>query len=379
METLQLPGFDTLSTQLVQELYDPANQLISDPKLANADSRQVFAAFILDLYGMSPESLEALLPALVCDAVESGLDTEEVLIARAEKLVDVEELVVPSVQNLVERTQQQAKDTLEQIGIERIPPKKRALYASARIAQAAYDGKRRKTGEPYYEHPKRAAAMALHIFNKLKEEGYVIEPEFRDAVICTALLHDATEETIRSCKYYDPDRPKGFSPLLVREVFHQTDNPHGYIVANSLRLMTHYAKHDWAPDYETYVKLGSADFIFDLVKPLDMGDNLLHPKPITEDMDSRILEKIHDKRALYTELIGTLAINAAQHTDNADNKLWSPRYFAILRSIELDDMPDMIQDLNVHIYGSNEEPVYKTAGRLRPGSSVSELIFQEAI
>lgn len=378
MEPLQLPGFDKLPTQIAQELYDPAHRLVSDPALK--DSHEAFATFILDLYELTPETTGILLPCLISDAVESGLDTEEVLLARAEKQpevsdLDLHEIIIPSVKHLVEGAQRQASHILEILDIERVGPNKRTLYAADQIAQASYEGKTRKTGEPYYQHPKRAAAMALFIFSQLEEEGYEVEPEFKDAVICATLLHDATEETIRSCKYYSPDRPKGFSPLLVREIFRQTGNRHGQTVANSLRLMTHYAKLEWAPDYETYVQLGSSDFIFDLVKTLDMGDNLLHPKPITENMGRDAKDKIDRKRTLYSKLIGTMAINAAQRSDSTNNRIWSPRYFEIFRTIGLEKVPAMVQELNMYIYGDTEEIPLDTAENLRPGMDEQKFSF----
>jgi hypothetical protein len=336
--------------QLAQELYDPAGRLTSEAALAGRFEE--FAGFVLNLYGVDFEAAPELLPSLACDAVESGIDEEE-LTARA-RVFGAAELVAPSLQEVIGRARQQATDLLQTIGIKEVPEDKRTVVAADSIARASYADKTRKSNDPYYTHPKRAAAMGLHILNRLEKEGYTIEPEFKDAVISTALLHDATEETIRSCKYYDPSRPEGFSPLLVREVFRQTGNPHGRIVANSLRLMTHYAKQPWAPDYRTYVMLGSSDFIFNLVKPLDMYDNLrIDPKPATRPGDE---DKIRDKQALYEACIEMLSINAPRHTDNSLNKVWARRYFDILRSIEPADLPKMVETLDAYIYTNQSEP-----------------------
>jgi hypothetical protein len=378
LETLQLPGFSTLSTQLALELYDPDNRLESDPTLA--DKHQAFATHIFKLYGIDPDvpgSSETLLPALIFDGVESGLDSEKVLIGRAERVVDVKKLIVPNVRSLLKNADQHADDILRGIGIKKIPRQRRTVYASARIAQAAYDGKVRKTGERYYEHANRAAAMGLYILNQLETEGYKVRPKVKSAVVSSALLHDATEETIRSCKYYSPDRPRVYSPLLVRKIFQKTGNPYGREVANSLRLMTHHAKQDWAPDYEAYVRLGSTDFIFSLVKPLDMQDNLNNPKP-TEGLDKAAKDKIRGKRALYKRLIGNIAVNAAQRTDDPDQRLWVPRYFQLLKSINPADVPDMVKDLNLYIYGDPVEPAFKSIKTSPPGEPVTELEFSAA-
>ena len=354
METLQRSGLDALSAKLAGELHDPTGQLGFAPE--QTDDHRKFADFISELYGVDPTSSAELLPPLTYDALESGLKTRQTMLEQAENTAGMSELVVPGIKRLIHGAEQQARDILDQIGIEKVPPEKRTLYACDRIANAAHAGQRRKTGEPYYRHPKRAAAMVLHVFNRLEEMGYAVEPKFKDAVLCTALLHDAGEETIRSRKYHDPDRQKGFSPLLVREIFKQTNNPYGDIVANSLRLLTRHTKQTWTPDYEKYVMLGSVDFIFDLVKPADIHDNLLHPKPITEDMDIKAIEDILKKREQYQELIGRLAMITVQRSNNTGDRRWSHHYFEMLRDIQLDDIPDMIRDLNMYMYGSAEEP-----------------------
>lgn len=345
MNTLQQADFDILSIQLAQELYDPAGRLATDPSLA--EHQPHFATFILDAYGLEAPS-EQLLPAVVCDAAESGFE-EEGLLERA-RAFGAEELVVPSLRAVTDRARRQASDILTATDSHELLPSKRTLVAADYIARAAYANKTRRSGSPYYTHPQQAAAMVLHVFNVLEQEGYVIEPEFKDAVICTELLHDATEETVRSCKYYDPSRPEGFSPLLVREVFTQSGNPHGRIVANSLRLMTHYAKQPWAPNYQHYVSLGSSDFIFCLAKASDMYHNLyIDPKPATKPGDE---EKIRTKQQLYAADIELLSVSAPQRTDNWKNQAWARRYFDVLRNIEPQAIPKMVEGLDMYIYGA---------------------------
>lgn len=342
LDVYPLADIDPLSMQLAQELYDPTGRL-ANPEMHTLGPR--FASFILDTYGV--EAPEMLLPALVCDAAESGMH-EGGLLERA-KAFGAENLVIPSLGRVTERAQQQAAVVIEQIAGS-VAPEKYTLAASDLIAQGAYAGKTRKTGAPYYNHPKQTAAMTFHIFSQLEAQGFTIEPQFKDAVVAVAVLHDATEETARSCKYYDPNRPEGFSPLLIRQVFNQTGNPHGRIAANSLRLMTHYAKQPWAPTYPEYVALGSSDFIFCLAKPCDMLHNwLIDPKPITGPENE---QKIRAKQAMYQAGIVFLSITAPQRTDNPQNAAWARRYFDILRGIEPADVPSMVESLDRYIYST---------------------------
>lgn len=290
-----------------------------------------------------------LLPAIFSDAVESGFD-EEGLVTRA-RHVNAEDLVIPSLNEITDRARTQAQDVLSQIGAETLPEDKRTLVAADFIAKKSYEGKERKTGTPYYYHPKRAAAMALHIFDQLQGEGYDIDRTLIDTVVCAEFLHDATEESIRSCKYFDPDRPESFSPLLIREIFTLTDNPRGKEIANSLRLMTHYAQQPWAPSYQRYISQGSSDFIFCLAKAPDMWDNLhIEPKP-TAGLERAKRQKIYRKRVTYKNSIEELSRTAPWRTHNPENSAWARRYFDILRSIEPEDVPEMVENLDNYIYG----------------------------
>jgi len=309
------------------------------------------AGFLGTLYGVNevnPGKEDRLLGSLISDAYESATLDRRSLTARAH-VIGASALAEERMSLLDTQIDAQAEGIIAALPANLLP-ERRLLAAANAIAQKAYAGKTRKSGTPYYEHPRRVAAMGFHILGQLETDGFTIDSDFKDIVVADGLLHDASEETIRSCRYYDPHRPESFSPHLVQRTFEKLGSPYAPLAATGLRLMTHYTHEPWMPTYQEYYMIGSSDFIFCLVKALDMYDNLhVDPKPLPENAPDKV-RHIKGKQRLYAEGMQYLSIAAGQRTDSPDNVAWTPRFFTILRGIKASDMPELTTQLDEHIY-----------------------------
>ncbi len=335
------PTVEILGSQLTQELFDPLGKA---NRPGNELLKQDLGVFVVANYGQESDTPIRTLQSLVNDAAESGID-EDGLVERA-RTYGVEELVIPSLSEVTERAHTQAEATLSEAIGDR-PKLRMTLVASDHIAQRAYEGKWRRSGGEYYTHPKQAAALMRYVYGQLREEGFQIDDDFEQASESATLLHDATEETIRSCKYFDPDRPESFSPLMVREVFRGTGNKYAKEVANTLRLMTHYAEHKWAPTYPEYISLGSSDFMFCLAKACDIWHNLsIDPKQPRDVADEA---KIDAKQDMYRAGLELLSIAAPQRTRDPRYQAWARRFFEILKTTTPVMMDQLTSDFDAFI------------------------------
>lgn len=324
--------------------------------------------FMLDIYGPQVMSSEdRLANAVMGDLTASGTASESEL-AMLSTGFDAPDIALGSVIRVYVETQQHAQGFLDQIRV--LSPEKRLLITCDQLSRKASEHipPRQTSGEPFYTHPQRIAAMIHHTFNRLRAEGYYVDPAFQDAMIIGGLLHDAPEDTLRAGKYYEPDSQGVVSPLLVKHLLELSGNPYADKIGSTLYSLSHMKQREWMPSYSQYVEMGSHDFGFTIIKYADSHDNLvIEPKIAPEEPETpeeiERAYKIHEKQALYHAAHLILKKQGVRKAYNRPDRTWAARYFEIMNDIRQKDTGPMVVDLMQHMYG-NDQPNTKAEPEL---------------
>ncbi|HTE57170.1 MAG TPA: hypothetical protein VK694_00340 [Verrucomicrobiae bacterium] len=339
--TGSLPAFTEAQLELADMTFNPMNRREATP--------EVMGTYLTDIYGRELcQDRLMLTGALAVDAFISVPISEEQL---TDMFSGIEaDIVADGLEGANSRTKTQIQEALAQS--EGVPDEKKLMAVSDALAQKAYEGVFRKTGSTHHSHAFAAAAMAHHVFGKLRTEGHEIDPVFEETVVSLLLLHDAGEETMRASKHFDPNRTDSYHSLLVKRIFERMGNDYASDAADAMRYMTHLKERPWMPSYMDYILIGTQSLLFCQVKPYDIQHNHeVEPKPVTTDEEKA--KRAH-KWEDYDAAKSFLELNAMLHAKNREDRDAIKRsYEHIARIRNAPQVAKMVTRLQATIYTEN--------------------------
>lgn len=266
--------------------------------------------------------------------------------------------IATGVRKGTERTHEQANAILALPELQSLPENERIRGALNLVAWAAYDGKLRKSGTPFYMHPRRAAAMSFHVANELRSEGHPLDDVLIEAFVAAALFHDALEEGVTLYGPHDSSKPYAkFTPRLINELLTSGGSPYGDNVSHAIRLCTHYIsrKHPWVMPYAGYILRGRQDLFFCSAKIADIKDNRDNEPMLIDPIGNREgMFKTMRKKGIYTQSLRTICQHAGEIIPPQVNGepidiSWAPLFLQRLAAIKPEQIPSILEQFSAYM------------------------------